>query len=146
MNLATIYAEKRKKQIATFKGMTLSDDQLKMYRAMREHIAQGKAPHLFTAEKFNMQRGSGKTTVLLKLAKEFGLSYSSTATHCAHLQKEHPDIDILPCSLIGLRGRQSFSVIIDEVPGRLLSEIVRGAPGKITTGLRTTEWEEFLWV
>lgn len=131
MNLAEMYAaQERERRHYSFRGLRFTEDQRKMYDALRERIVNND-PYVFHPMELGATRRSGKTTVLLKLAEEFNLPLITHSSVIAQdLSRRYEGIRVVGSSSAErLRGMGRYA-LIDEIANfdyaRLYTQIITG--------------------
>ena len=100
MNLVEQYEQIRKKEFY-FRGIKLTPLQIKLLKTLREKTRTGD---LVIPEDEGYGRGSGKTTVLVKLAEELGAPLIEPNLFLANeLQKRYPGVPVYSASEVRSR-------------------------------------------
>jgi len=116
VNLAVRYIQQEHvRRDLTFYGMRFTDDQIRYYRTLKEKILNSDT-HIFHPLELQASRASGKTTVLLKLAQEFGIPLITMNTGLARqLNRSYPDVLVISSSEASrLRGSRYPFSLVDE--------------------------------
>lgn len=125
MNLTEQYEQIRKKEFY-FRGIKLTPLQIKLLKTLREKARTGD---LVIPEDEGYGRGSGKTTVLVKLAEELGAPLIEPNLFLANeLQKRYPGVPVYSASEVRSRlmdaPRTDLAIIDEGVDPMAVLEVV----------------------